>query len=59
MGVNQIHNIMNVKEFCLSFYALWKFNFATGSKPPYVAHSMKENLVSPAPSALKVRHYYA
>ena len=45
MGLNQIHNIMNVREFCLSFYALWKFKFASGSKLPYVTHSTKETLI--------------
>ena len=40
-GFNQIHNIMNVKEFYLYCYALWKSNCASGSKP-YVTHSKKK-----------------
>ena len=44
MVFNQIYNIMNVKEFCLSFYVLSKFHCASGSKPPYVTHSTKETL---------------
>ena len=32
---------MNVKEFYLYCYALWKSNCASGSKP-YVTHSKKK-----------------